>query len=73
MARNLRPGLSLAQALDVYVTCTLPEVYRTLVIERAWSLERYEGWLGDLLVSQIISAAAMGRTGRARRPHRDPA
>jgi AcrR family transcriptional regulator len=68
MALNLRPGLRLAQALDIYVTATLPEVYRTLVIERGWSQGRYEGWLGDLLVSQIIGAAPIAGIGRRDRP-----
>ena len=67
MALNLQPGLSLAQALDIYVTATLPEVYRTLVIERGWSPGRYEGWLGDLLVSQIIGAAPIAGIGRGER------
>jgi AcrR family transcriptional regulator len=67
MALNLRPGLSLARALDIYVTATLPEVYRTLVIERGWSAHRYEGWLGDLLVSQIIGAGPIAGIGRGKR------
>lgn len=58
MGGSLRPGLRLAEALDVYVTSTLPEVYRTLVIERGWSVSRYESWLGDLLVSQIAKPPA---------------
>jgi AcrR family transcriptional regulator len=61
IAGNLRPGLSLAQALDIYVTCTLPEAYRTLVIDRGWSPDRYEGWLADLLVSQLIEGAAIAQ------------
>ncbi len=69
---NLRPGLSLAQALDIYVTCTLPEAYRTLVIERRWSLSRYEVWLGDLLTTQILSAATIARSARSHRHEPEP-
>jgi AcrR family transcriptional regulator len=64
MAGTLRSDLTLAQALDLYVAATLPEVYHTLVTERGWSSDRYEGWLGDLLVSQITAVAST--TGRRR-------
>lgn len=61
IAGNLRPGLSLAQALDIYITCTLPEAYRTLVIDRGWSPDRYERWLAGLLVSQLIKGPAIAQ------------
>jgi hypothetical protein len=55
LAEHLALGLTRAAALDLFVTCTLPEVYRTLVLERRWALDRYECWLGALLVSQLLS------------------
>lgn len=52
------PGrLEPARALDVYVTCTLPEVYRTLVTERGWSPDQYEAWLANLLTREILDLA----------------
>jgi hypothetical protein len=36
------------------VTWTLPEVYRTLVLERAWSPNKYENWLADLLIREFL-------------------
>jgi AcrR family transcriptional regulator len=51
---RLRPGLTLRQALELYVTWTLPEVYRTLVLERAWSPNKYEHWLADLLIREFL-------------------
>lgn len=51
---RLRPGLTVRQALDLYVTWTLPEVYRTLVLERGWSLDRYENWLAQLLIREFL-------------------
>jgi len=32
----------------------LPEIYRTLVVERGWSAERYEDWLAAALVRQLL-------------------
>jgi AcrR family transcriptional regulator len=52
---HLRPGLKLNQALDLYVSWTLPEIYRTLVLERGWSLTRYENWLAELLIREFLA------------------
>jgi hypothetical protein len=43
--------------MDLFVTCTLSEVYRSLVLERGWPLGDYERWLGELLVAQLLSKA----------------
>ena len=51
---RLRSGLSLSQALDLYVSWTLPEVYRTLVLERGWPCRRYENWLAELLIREFL-------------------
>jgi AcrR family transcriptional regulator len=51
---RLRPDLTVRHALDLYVTWTLPEVYRTLVLERGWSLNRYETWLAELLIREFL-------------------
>ena len=50
----LRSELTPKRALDLYVTITLPEIFRTLVIERAWSSARYQQWLGDLLIQELL-------------------
>ncbi len=67
LAGTLRSELTLAQALDIYVAATLPEVYRSFVLERGWSSDRYEAWLGDLLVSQFTGVAAGTRRLRSKR------
>ena len=54
MRGRVRSGLTLRQAVDVFVTWTLPEVYRTLVLERAWSPNKYERWLADLLIREFL-------------------
>lgn len=50
----LRGGLTPGRALDLYVAITLPEVYRTLVTERGWSSAKYQQWLGDLLIQELL-------------------
>ncbi|WP_327637101.1 TetR/AcrR family transcriptional regulator [Kribbella sp. NBC_00482] len=42
------------RALDIFLACTAAEVYHLLVLERAWSIQDYETWLGDTLVSQLL-------------------
>lgn len=51
---HLAPGLTQATAVDIHLTATLAEVYRTLVLERGWTLTRYEDWLADLLTQQLL-------------------
>jgi AcrR family transcriptional regulator len=53
---RLRPGLSVDSALDLTLALTLPEVYQLLVVERGWSHPRYETWLADTLVAQLLRA-----------------
>lgn len=50
----LAGGTDLERALDLALALTLPEVYRTLVVERGWSKDAYESWLGETLVSQLL-------------------
>lgn len=56
LSGRLLPTLTVAEALDLYVAWTLPEVYRTLVMERNWSPHRYERWLGQLLVREFLAS-----------------
>ena len=41
IAAHLVSGLTVADGVDLYITLVLPEVYRTLVLERGWSADRY--------------------------------
>ncbi len=50
----LRNGLSSEEATDVLWTLTSYEVYRMLVIERRWPPGRYETWLTNLLIQQLL-------------------
>ena len=53
-ADALRPGLRQRDAADLIHAFLSPEVYRLLVVDRAWPQERYKRWLTDLLVDQLL-------------------
>ncbi len=63
-AGALRPKLRERDAADIIHALTLPEVYRLLVCDRGWSPQRYEQWLTDTLISQLLPLPAAGG-GRA--------
>jgi hypothetical protein len=50
----LRPDLTAAAAHDILWTLTSYEIHRCLVVERKWSADRYEKWLGDTLVLTLL-------------------
>jgi AcrR family transcriptional regulator len=52
---RLAPGLSEKDARDIFWTLTARDIYRMLAIERQWSSDRYENWLGDALVSVLVT------------------
>ena len=52
---RLAPGLSEKEARDIFWTLTARDVYRMLAIERKWNSDRYEKWLGDALVSGLVT------------------
>jgi AcrR family transcriptional regulator len=54
IAPHLAPGMTVDDALDVYITLVLPAIYHSLVLDRGWSPDRYETWLGDNLVRQLL-------------------
>jgi AcrR family transcriptional regulator len=53
-AKALRSGIRAQDAADVIHALASPELYRLLVIDRAWSQERYEQWLADSLRGQLL-------------------
>ena len=54
IATSLAPEVGVDAGVDIYITLVLPEVYRTLVIERGWTADRYENWLTDALIGQLL-------------------
>lgn len=54
VADSLARGLTVPDALDISLALLDIEVYTLLVDERGWAAERYETWLGDLLVRELL-------------------
>jgi AcrR family transcriptional regulator len=52
--KELRRGLRTREAEDIVHALMAPEVYRLLVVDRAWSPERYRTWLGTTLAQQLL-------------------
>jgi AcrR family transcriptional regulator len=52
---SLRPGLSYRTARDIFWMLTGGDVYRMLVRERGWSPQKYQDWLADALVKQLLA------------------
>jgi AcrR family transcriptional regulator len=57
IAAHLAPGIAVNDGVDIYLTLVLPEIYRTLVLERGWTPSRYETWLADTLIRQLLPGA----------------
>jgi len=56
--RVLRPNLSPEEALDILWSLTGYDLYRMLVLECGWEAERYENWLGQLLLDFLLQDEA---------------
>ena len=54
--RALRTGLRERDAGDIIHALVSPEVYGLLVVDRGWPTERYETWLTQTLVDQLLPA-----------------
>jgi AcrR family transcriptional regulator len=54
-ASALRPTLRERDAGDIIHALVSPEVYGLLVVDRGWPPERYETWLTETLVDQLLA------------------
>ena len=54
----LRADLRERDAADVIHALMSPEVYRLLVVDRRWKLDRYERWLTEILSEQLVAQEA---------------
>ncbi len=59
-AGALRPNLRERDAADIIHALMSPDVYRLLVADRGWTPERYEQWLKDILIDQLLAGPATG-------------
>jgi AcrR family transcriptional regulator len=54
--KALVKGLTTQKARDILWSLTGRDMYRMLVIERAWSSDEYEKWLEKVLVESLLAA-----------------
>lgn len=57
---DLVDGIDESTATDLLWCFSNEEIYRELVNERGWPADRYEQWLGAILVAQLISGPRTG-------------
>lgn len=50
----LADGLDLGRATDILWTLNHPDVWLLLVGQRGWTPERFEAWLGDTAIDQLL-------------------
>jgi AcrR family transcriptional regulator len=68
----LRSDLDAATAGDIIWTMTGREIYRMLVLDRGWTSEQYETWLGQMLSSALLAPAPGRRSSDVGSPARPP-
>jgi len=59
-ARRLRPELDQRTARDILWMLTGRDVYRMLVLVRAWNSQKYQDWLADTLVHSLLICGKRG-------------
>lgn len=57
-AGTMRAGLEERDAADIIHALMSPDLYRLLVKDRGWAPRRYERWLADVLISQLLPPPA---------------
>ena len=50
----LRAGLTTDEAAEIVWTQSSAEVHHLLTVDRGWTPERYEQWLGDILIALLL-------------------
>jgi len=60
---QLRPGLDLAEVRDALWNYLAIDHYERLVLDRGWSLDRYERWLAEAITSALCPSPAPSAPG----------
>lgn len=61
--KMLRPGLSVNEAMDVLWALAGFDMYHTLVVQRHWGGDRYEAWLTQIVIDQLLQPSETRRPG----------
>jgi AcrR family transcriptional regulator len=69
-AGALRPKLRERDAGDIIHALMSPEMYGLLVVDRGWPPERYETWLTDTLVDQLLAPTRVSHGATSARGQR---
>lgn len=59
----LRAGMRERDAADIIHALASPEIYNLLVGDRGWNGERYETWLRQTLIDQLLAPPLRGNCG----------
>ena len=59
-AGALRPKLRERDAADIIHALMSPEIYRLLICDRGWPPERYQQWLQEILIDQLLPLPTSG-------------
>lgn len=51
---HLKDHLTLAEARDIFWVFTGRDLYRMLVVDRGWSSDDYEKWIGESLIRELL-------------------
>lgn len=63
LAKHKLLSVDTKTARDVLWSLTTRELYRNLVVTRGWSADRYEKWLGNLLVATLVDRGSVASHG----------
>jgi AcrR family transcriptional regulator len=63
----MHPKLTEQEARDLLWTFTARDMYRLLVVDRQWSVDRYQQWLADTLVESLVKPAKPPARARSKK------
>ena len=65
---DIREGVSLAQARDVMLVYSSPELYELLVLRQAWPLERYGRFVAQGMIAPSCLRRLANESVRVQKP-----